>query len=125
MTDQPSTAAELAELAAQIHRLRPDWNRMDGYYEARSEIAASLHRIARLLGHRADVPQPLRLHIAPPARRATPYAPPVSSPRLPPPAAPTPAPVPAQRRPRVGPLRRRHRYPRPPALPPTVQPQLL
>ncbi len=36
----------LAELAQRIGRLRPDWQNPERFFEARSEIAAELRRIA-------------------------------------------------------------------------------
>lgn len=117
----PTPADELETLAAQVRRLRPDWRDAEGFYELRSEIAGSLMRLSRRLGHRLPSPatRPAPLRIARPigpGRAVGPVSTPIAVIARPEPQRPVRASVAGSRR---------HRYPRPPALPPTVQPQLL
>jgi hypothetical protein len=105
----PDPATELAELAGQVRRLRPDWNRMDGYYEQRSELAAGLMRLARRLDRRPPA-APLRIVPTVPARAS--YTPPPPRPHREPVPAPTPpCSLAVAARPRR--RSRRHRYPKP------------
>jgi hypothetical protein len=108
------TPAELADLAVMVRRLRPDWRDAEDFYELRSEITGALMRLARRLNGKA-LPAPVRvaampLRVVPPRPRPAPLPMPVVT-----------APRPPRRRSPV----HWHRYPRPPRLPPTVQPNLL
>ena len=42
-------AERLTELARQINRLAPDWQRPEQFFETRSEIAAEIRRVARTI----------------------------------------------------------------------------
>ena len=47
--EAPSPAERLATLARAIGRLAPDWRDPERYYEARSELAEEVRRLARTL----------------------------------------------------------------------------
>jgi hypothetical protein len=49
-------AKELDRLAGMLRRLRPDGRNPEPFYEARSEIAAGMQRLARTLGHSPPAP---------------------------------------------------------------------
>jgi hypothetical protein len=111
----PDAHRELHELAGRVRRLLPDWRDPERFFEARSEIAAALARLARSLQTEAAAPHrlvptlrpPLPLRLAPAIRVALPAPPP-----------PTTVPAPPAPRPRRA-HARRHRFPRPPRLCPT------
>jgi hypothetical protein len=107
---EPSAADELAALAGQVRRLRPDWRDAEAFYEARSEITGALMRLSRRLALQPVPPlRPLR----PVPVRVVPLRPVL---RIGPPVAPPPATPPRPRR------QRHHRYPLPPRS--ADQPQL-
>jgi hypothetical protein len=93
---------ELADIATMVRRLRPDWRNAESFYELRSEIIGALMRLAR-------PPPPIPLRPALPARPSAPQ--PLAIVRK----AVLAVPAPSTRRHRT--LKRRHRYPRPPACP--------
>jgi hypothetical protein len=121
-------ASELEALAAEVRRLRMDWQRPEPFYEQRSEIAGALMRISRRLGYVRAAPVPIPL-----APRRNPLfhverTAPVPMPRAKPKPLAAAAPPEISRTANMRQCRipmRRHRYPRPPTLPSTVQPQLL
>jgi hypothetical protein len=118
----------LANLAAAVGRLRPDWRDAEAFYELRSEIMASLRRLAHQLAVTGPAPRTLPLRIPQELPRVLPLRIPRELPRVlaplrrpavqAPSAAPTALPRPRRLR------RRRHSYPRPPQLSLAVQPQL-
>jgi hypothetical protein len=110
MLNGPTPSAQLDDLATMVCRLRPDWRDAEAFYETRSEIAGALLRLSRRLAGRsmaaADADTAAASGRCIGARQPTRPA--------------TPA-LPAAPRRMVS---RRHRYPRPPALPVDVQPRM-
>ena len=45
--DSIATSDELAKLASEVRRLRPDWRDAEAFYEQRSEICGALMRLSR------------------------------------------------------------------------------
>jgi hypothetical protein len=105
--DSTTTSDELAKLAAEVRRLRPDWRDAEAFYEQRSEICGALMRLARRFAHE---PVPVRSPVQ------------VPKPQVTAPVASVPAAIPVRSRRR---LTHYHRFPRPPSLPSSVQPKLL
>ena len=105
--DSITTSDELAKLASEVRRLRPDWRDAEAFYEQRSEICGALMRLSRGF---AREPVSVRSPVQ------------VPKPQVTAPVASIPAAIPVRSR-RV--LTQHHRFPRPPRLPPSVQPQLL
>jgi hypothetical protein len=106
MTDMPrDTATAIEAIAREVQRLMPSWERPEKFHEQKAEIIGLL----RVLARSPLVTRTVVRFIAAPTRA-------IQSPRPLPvaPRAPT-----RQRRPVM-----RHRYPRPPWLPPDVQPRL-
>ena len=105
--DTTTTSDELAKLASEVRRLRPDWRDAEAFYEQRSEIYGALMRLSRMFARQPLFPRP---RVVEPAPRAI-------APILPAPAV---KPRPACH---IG--KHRHRFPRPPRLPSRIQPELL
>ncbi len=113
LRDSTTTSDELAKLATEVRRLRPDWRDAEAFYEQRSEICGALMRLSRRF---AREPVSVRSQVPVPQPQ------PQLQPQLTAPVAPVPAAIPllSRRRPN-----HHHRFPRPPRLSPSVQPQLL
>src|SRR5690242_20162536 len=105
--DSATTSDELAKLASEVRRLRPDWRDAEAFYEQRSEISGALMRLSRKF---ASQPLFARPRVVEPALRAI-------APILPGPAV--------EPRPACRVAKHRHRFPRPPRLPSRIQPELL
>lgn len=110
MLTQPDPSHELEQLASMVRQMRPDGRNPEPFYETRSEVVAALLRLSRRLAGKAmPAPMPIPLRRPVVARAVAARIPMVVA-----------APPPPRRI-----VRPRHRYPRPPVLPPTIQPQLL
>jgi hypothetical protein len=105
--DTVTTSDELAKLASEVRRLRPDWRDAEAFYEQRSEISGALMRLSRKFARQPLFVRPLGVEPIPRAIAPILPAPAVNS-------------RPAYR---VG--KHRHRFPRPPRLPSRIQPELL
>jgi hypothetical protein len=107
-SDTARTSDELAKLASEVRRLRPDWRDAEAFYEQRSEISGALMRLSRKFARQPLFARP-RVVVQPIPRAIAPILP-----------APAINSRPASR---VG--KHRHRFPRPPRLPSRIQLELL